>query len=414
MGQVVVDKGLTLNVERVPPKSLVIVWALMTAELAFDLVTTIIAFIATFDDGTCCGSPIYLGPLPLSVTIPFFVLVLTEFMFLARAVMLTLWPSKFATSSIGDDDDDNDNHDGGSSSSKTDEERDDGTSSNNKEDSVDGQEKDKKGQTVVKPGSVVVSSCNVKTNKQPVKERSITSSGQEGSKKVSISKSDVETGQSRSTSVVKKNNQVTCKDEEPVFVDGRTDGNGDRRRRFGISQALCCCFEWNAKVVLAVLGVLTLLNPIFGCIIAWMLLYQSNRIESFIVLGLEGASIILHFIGIRLEGGFRTWKSKLLHSLILLPFLVTVTLVLVYLREGGVCYDVQSQLFLFSGCEVCEDGSPPVDGQCSNVTVTDGSSFGGLINADKFDINNFGALTERGMAQSTYCSPDVNFCFYPF
>jgi hypothetical protein len=389
----------------------------MASELGFDLVTTVIAFIATFGSRYCCGSPIYLGPLPLSTTIPFFLLILTEFVFLARAILLTLWPSKFAATSascIGGDDDDDDD-DAGSSSSKTDEEgfevklggkEDDGTtSSNNDEDLSDRDENDKKEeQTVVDVLSNI--------DKQP-----ITSSGRQDVNTPQVSSSKGSSGSSKSHSTIadgKKNNQVYRKEEEPVFVEGKTRGK-EKKRRSGTRTAICCCFEWNAKMILTALGILTLLNPIFACVIAWMLLYQSNRVEAFVVLGLEAASILLHFVGVRLEGGLRTWKSKLLHSFVLLPFLVTVIVVLVYLREGGVCYSVESEIFLFSGCEVCVDGTPPVNGQCGNITVIDGSSFGGLVNVDEFDITNLGALAERGMTQDTYCSSEgVNFCFYPF
>jgi hypothetical protein len=159
---------------------------------------------------------------------------------------------------------------------------------------------------------------------------------------------------------------------------------------------------------------LTLLNPFFGCLIAWMLLYQSNKTEAFVVLGLEGFSIIIHFVAVRLEGGLRTWWSKLLHSVTILPFLVSVTLMLIYLREGGVCYVVESQLFLFSGCEVCpETGTPPDEnGMCGDIELT---GAGGVVgDLEHFDINNLGALTDRGALQDTYCSEKVNFCFYSF
>ncbi|KAL3912404.1 MAG: hypothetical protein SGARI_001176, partial [Bacillariaceae sp.] len=97
------EVGRGLQVEAVPPKSLVLIWILMAAELGFDLVTTIIAFIATLGQQECCGHTIYLGPLPLTTTVPFFLLILAELSFLGRAILLTLWPSIF-----GNDVDDSD------------------------------------------------------------------------------------------------------------------------------------------------------------------------------------------------------------------------------------------------------------------------------------------------------------------
>lgn len=167
-------------------------------------------------------------------------------------------------------------------------------------------------------------------------------------------------------------------------------------------------------MVLSVLNMLTLLNPFFGCLIAWMLLYQSDKTEAFVVLGLEGFSIILHFVAVRLEGGLRTRWSKLIHSVTILPFLVSVILMLIYLREGGVCYVVESQLFLFSGCEVCpETGTPPDEnGMCGDFALT---GAGGVVgDLENFDITNLGALTDRGALQDSYCSEKVNFCFYSF
>ena len=165
-------------------------------------------------------------------------------------------------------------------------------------------------------------------------------------------------------------------------------------------------------MVLTVLNFLTLANPFFGCVIAWMLLYQSDKAEAFLVLGLEGVSIILHFVSVRLEGGLRTWYSKLIHSISLLPFLITVIIMLVYLREGGVCYVVEEELFKFSGCEVCDDGTPPIDGMCDDSALEGtGGIFGEVQN---LELSNLAALADGGAKQDSYCSESINFCWYPF
>lgn len=378
-----------LAVEEVPPKSLVIIWALMAAELAFDLVTTIIAFVATLANNYCCGSVIYVGPVPLSTTIPFFILILTELSLLARAVLLTLWPSTFASGTSPGEEEGFEVKLAGSDGENT------GKGGGEEEDEV----------KAVKGGSKVHASLprdstDAKSVERPVEKPKSSRDSHNGGEKKARSMGDVES-----------RGKDSRKAEEPEFVAGSSDRKG--RRCAALSNSFCCCLKWNAKMVLTVISMLTIMNPFFACVIAWMLLYQSNRTESFVVLGLSGASIVLHFIGVRLEGGLRTSCSKLIHSVALIPFLVTVTMMLVYLREGGVCYSVESQLFLFSGCEVCEDGTPPVDGQCGNFTVG-GSSWGGVVNVDQLDINNLGALTESGTTQDTFCSPEVNFCFYSF
>jgi hypothetical protein len=240
------------------------------------------------------------------------------------------------------------------------------------------------------------------------------------------------------------NAQELYNSEIPEFNNGR---NRNRNRNSKKSRGgcfcsclkcFCSCFlRWNARMVLCILNLLTLLNPFFGCLIAWILLYQSDKTESFIVLGIESLSIILHFISVRMEGGLRTWYSKLLHSIAILPFLVTVTLVLVYIREGGVCYSVEKEMFSFSGCEICPDTllPPDINGMCFESTSDGGggnytsssvyslAGSGGFlqdvqdlgnINGIKDIQNNFANLIDRGADQDSYCSPDTNFCFYKF
>ena len=107
---------------------------------------------------------------------------------------------------------------------------------------------------------------------------------------------------------------------------------------------------------MAVLGFLVLLNPFFGCVIAWMLMYQSDKDEAFIVLGLEGASLMLHFISVWIEGSVKNCRTFLIQMIPLIPFLASIGLTAFYLKQGGICYSVEKELFSFQGCEVCEDG----------------------------------------------------------
>jgi hypothetical protein len=350
------DQGMAGHA--VPHKSLVLIWILMAAELAFDLVTTIIAFAATIGDQYCCGYVIYLGPLPLSTTIPFFLLILAELSFLGRTILLTLWPSMFVHE---------DSH--STTSSEEDDE-----------------------------GFEVKLSNDNGMERGDNKDENSNGGGDSENEEIQVES----TMKQLEASHVPYNEQV-----EETAARNKT-------KKCSFSRALCCCLRWNARVTLNVLNLLTLLNPFFGCLIAWMLLYQSDKVEAFVVLGLEGFSIILHFVAVRLEGGLRTWCSRLIHSITILPFLVTTILMLVYLREQGVCYVVEKQLFLFSGCAVCPDTLQPPDGNgmCGDLAL-DGT--GGVVqDLENLSWDNIGSLMEQGAYQDTFCSENVNFCFYRF
>jgi hypothetical protein len=246
-----------------PPKSLVIIWIVVAAELAMDLVTTIISFIALVGDSNCCDEAISLGPVALSVTIPFFLLILAELSFLTRAVKLTLFP--------------------------------------------------------------------------------------------------------------KKREEFEEIDTTPLY----------KKWFFG-------CFKWNAKVLFAVINWLVLVNPFFGAVVAFMLLYQSSKNECFAVLGLEAASLLLHFFSVYLEGEDQTCLTILFHCVPVLPFFISVIVILVYLNLGGVCYLVDTSKFWYEGCLVCEDGSLPSENNACINNITEVPAFG------------------------TYCAEEGSFCFFGY
>eukprot|EP00536_Pseudo-nitzschia_multiseries_P016818 jgi/Psemu1/292721/fgenesh1_pg.1247_\ len=403
-----------IHAEVNPPKSLVLIWALMAAELGFDLITTAIAFFSTIGKQDCCGHRVYLGPLPVTTSIPFFFLIATEITFLGRAILLTLWPSIFEARRVefhgndgGDDENVFDDHQVGFevtlTTSKDDDEKskcqsnhdgddddDDGNQNRNQNDE-DGTDK-----TEIE-GDALQSRDDEKTERNEPKSPSSTSDADE--------------------TIPQDEENVPRRDKTPIFVD-----TSAKPKQENCLRRTCCCFlRWNARMVLWVLNLLTLLNPFFGCLIAYILLYQSDKTECFVVLGIESLSIVLHFVSVRLEGGLRTWWSKALHSVALIPFLVSVILVLVFLREGGMCYSVESELFLFSGCEVCPDTLvPPVDGKCGNTTLEGVGGFQKeLANlGNSFTsvgaLKNITNLAKRGAEQGDYCSSEVNFCFFEF
>lgn len=267
-----------------PPKSLVLIWSVVAGELGFDLGTTVIAFKSMVEEDNCCGKPITLGPVPMTVTFPFFLLVAAELAILIRAIVLTLFPNL-----INDDED------------------------------------------------------------------------------------DEETG-------------IRNKKDRSVFMTW-----------------FCCCLRWKFRMLMRILGFLVLMNPFFGCVIAWILLYQSDKADALTVLGFEGGSLALHYLSVYLEGAITNCTEFFLHGLLpLVPFTTAVGLVLFYLKQGGVCYIADEALFKFNGCEVCSNGYPPVDGLCF---LKDGSNYT-FVAANVFsldNINTLDGLTSRTY-QTSYCA----------
>lgn len=276
--------------EEKPPRSLVLIWAIVATELGFDLATTIIAFRSFLEDDTCCGNAITLGVIPIVSTVPFFMLVVAELTFLIRAIVLTMWPS------------------------------------------------------------------------------------------------------------------MLTHDDNTELEDPETGEMRPKRSSFG--RWFCGFMRWKVKILLQFLKFLVPLNPFFGCIIAWILMYQSDKQEAFIVLGMEGAALILHFVSAHLEGSLKTWKGILFSCIPMIPFAISISMVLYYLKQGGVCYLVDQNVFKFTGCEVCNVTG--VLEPCPNST----NLFSGITDLGSLDEVRY-KLLERSQ-QGTYCSAETSFCFYDY
>jgi hypothetical protein len=283
-----------------PPKTLVLIWLLMAGELGFDMGTTVISFHALFKDDDCCGNAISMGPVPMGITAPFFLLIGTEIALLLRVILLTIAPQ------LAD------------------------------------------------------------------------------------------------------------------LLNDRHDSEGNIVYRSTFMRFLCCCLRWKISILMKIISLLVLLNPFLSCVIAWILLYQSNKKGAFMVLGFEGGSLTLHYISVYLEGAITNLFTFVLHGVLpLIPFLVAIGLTLFYLKQGGVCYIVDNEMFKFSGCEICLDGYPPVDGLChfQNGTTYPFEDHNVLLGlAEVRDVEDLLART----TQVTYCSrdnpdgPDIDFCFFDF
>jgi len=198
------------------------------------------------------------------------------------------------------------------------------------------------------------------------------------------------------------------------------DDEGDLIERSTLLRWCCCCLRREIKIIMHILGILVLVNPFFGCVIAWILLYQSDKKDAFIVLGFEGGSLLLHYIAVCLEGSIISLWTFFLHGIVpLVPFAAGVGLTLFYLKQGGVCYLVERQMFNFNGCEICLDGYPPVSGVCHfpNGTTYPYTKHNAIL--DLVEIRDVNDVLVR-TTQVTYCAnknpdgPDMNFCFFDF
>jgi hypothetical protein len=125
--------------------------------------------------------------------------------------------------------------------------------------------------------------------------------------------------------------------EDDTEENDLEDPQGNKKlKRSCFARNVCCILRLKVRFVMQIINFLVLLNPFFGCIIAWMLMYQSSKTEAFVVLGMEGASLILHFISVYLEGATKTWGQILWNAIPVLPFFISIGLVFYYLKQGGV------------------------------------------------------------------------------
>eukprot|EP00980_Cylindrotheca_fusiformis_P016841 scaffold5085_cov115-Cylindrotheca_fusiformis.AAC.6 len=166
----------------------------------------------------------------------------------------------------------------------------------------------------------------------------------------------------------------------------------------------CCKGGWTATFMMLLVNFLTIVNPFFGFAISWMLMYQSDKNEAFIVMGIEAATIILHFLCVYLENAAQTWISKLMHGAIIIPWLATLSINIWYLNKGGVCYETALETFWYKGCEICPNGMRPVnDTLCPTTTLVNG------MNETTYD-----AFRLWELDSATSCDGGNDVCWFPY
>ena len=184
-----------------------------------------------------------------------------------------------------------------------------------------------------------------------------------------------------------------------------------------------CCCRWTAWAFARIINCLAFFNPFFAAGITWMLLYQSTKIGCYIVLGLETTCLCLHFICVYiLDRDKLTRCTTIVHAIPILPLLFVVSIIFIYVRQGGICILVEDGTFYYSGCIVCDDGEPPIDNQCCiNRTVwnnyTDDLS-GELVTIANFNVSCYEVeQSTLRLVQDTYCAngeDPTKFCFFTF
>ncbi|CAJ1945256.1 unnamed protein product [Cylindrotheca closterium] len=169
-------------------------------------------------------------------------------------------------------------------------------------------------------------------------------------------------------------------------------------------QKKCSLTNWNAKFCVWMVNILTIINPYFGLGISWMLMYQSDKVEALTVMGLELATIILHFISVKLENAASNWLLKLMHASIVLPWLAGMSINVWYINRGGVCYDSALETFWWKGCEICPSGLQPVnDTLCPTTTLVNGTN-----------VTTYEDIAIWDLGSATNCAADPQVCWFEY
>mmetsp|Transcript_32020 Transcript_32020/g.77794 ORF Transcript_32020/g.77794 Transcript_32020/m.77794 type:complete len:371 (-) Transcript_32020:222-1334(-) len=170
------------------------------------------------------------------------------------------------------------------------------------------------------------------------------------------------------------------------------------------NQKKCSLTSWNAKFCVWMVNILTIINPYFGLGISWMLMYQSDKVEALTVMGLELATIILHFVSVKLENAANTWLLKLMHASIVIPWLAGMSINVWYINRGGVCYDSALETFWYKGCEICPSGLQAVNGTlCPTVNLVNGTN-----------VTTYEDIPLWELGSATNCAADPQVCWFEY
>ena len=215
----------------------------------------------------------------------------------------------------------------------------------------------------------------------------------------------------------------SCNEEdmiEAIDVSSHNDGSSETKEmNIKSSSSTSAWF-------LRILSWIVILNPFFGFLVSWGLLYQSSKNEAFAVLGLEGASLLLQWVALYLDRDDRAGQSRRgcccwtvwFHIILpIIPFLATVAAIVIYIEKGGVCY--RDGTFWFDGCVVCDDGTMPLS---SNRTAAKGTFYDTIISGGADLLTSAagsgtcGAEDGQliGSHHDSYCGNKTQYCWFPY
>lgn len=190
-------------------------------------------------------------------------------------------------------------------------------------------------------------------------------------------------------------------DPSAVSVSGASTTASDDDH---VSSKFCCLSGSSPNSLISIVNFLTVINPYFGFLIAWVLMYQAEKGSSIAVICLVTITILLHLMSLYLQRTVRKWWVKLIHASILLPFLCTIVMVGWYGQQDGICYNVDGESFWHTGCEVCGNGSPPVNGNLCAESIFTNGDFQTIYTA--FDL--------EALSQADSCTVARRACFIPY
>jgi hypothetical protein len=168
---------------------------------------------------------------------------------------------------------------------------------------------------------------------------------------------------------------------------------------------ICCLSDWSPKFLMSVVNFMTILNPYFGFLIAWVLMYQAEKGYSVAVISFVAINIILHLLSLYMQksANKKLW-FKLVHGSILIPFLCTIIMAAWYVNQGGMCYHVGRESFSHKGCEICPNGSPAVNGNLCGETIFANGDY--QTTYEPFDLGQ--------LDQGSSCDDGRRACFIPY
>ena len=196
----------------------------------------------------------------------------------------------------------------------------------------------------------------------------------------------------------------------------------DGRDDLGLAKHAPYAINWMTYINLYLIAIATCFS-----------LYMKNKTECYILLAVMGYIHLMHLIcciyynTIQVDNRSSNCTTCCctlsFHGTSIIPFITIVSMVLMYLQTGGMCYVVNDRSWSFTGCQMCvgngDDWAPPtVDNICfiKDPTHSSGNASEAYTTETfELDLNPF----NYGAPQDTSCFEDdtggynyKKFCFF--